>query len=1087
MPGIHDYMHSSAQTTLNTSKCILIQKSSALGLGPGSESPPSPPSSSSTDETAFSVAQLIVALTASTSGSGSSSSRKFRSLTLGLTFLAPALPPSCGWDRGWRRGVIIDNINCDSIDIRGKRKASSRGNLPRLEHSPNKFDLLQAQTQIQGHGQGMQMKEAQETRDDDEYSESIITDGFSTQYGASASSPNGISGSEDGDYLGDLGGEATEVEDERKKVERSRFVEAARKQRDRQAISPPANVCPIQSFPNRRTSKDLTSHPVPAAFTLLPTTLGWRIPLSADRKGKDRERVIGLTLKLTRKRCENALLLGAVIWGVHKLGAQWREKALAGEISLLVGLSILYTTFRYHPIRQRLPSPVPSSNGRPHSPQFAPPISGSHVRDRLGRQSANAAHLSGSSPALASVKDDPRYRVGGGSALYHEEDGQTGLGARGCLWGTEAREYRECLDDGIFFALLLGPLVAAALLHAALSQLAANPDSPLPGDWSIELPLVLPSTPVKRLPSNMITPVPNETIRALSALAISRRNLVQLFTLCGFVLLVHLTRSLHLELKQARQATASPNPQPAVSASLERESSDSSRFAAQQASLNQNAAGTYWLRLGEWKRTKSVVGFSFLVTGGCVIVKIVTAIIGKGVWSDMSPSDIVIATLFYQFSLYVCIRLARRGFTLGELAVVCNAATALFMETINLTRMKILILQIPYIKTYRLPTPLLTFQLALIPGSLLAGFLLSPLLYLSRHLAQKPAHRLRFPHEKPVHRRLLALGFYGGAALVCGGLVGFWAQWLLGGRNPWVWVVYWFFEGKHAWTRPALISYWGGLAAVSVAGWNRQLSRARRHRRYVVPGTAASRGETTSPAPSAGGSGSNSASGASGAGNSDTISGVASQMMDAADQRMPTLSVNARRKFFHALAVVMFIPGIAADPAFTHLSFSVAFAAFNFAEYIRYFALWPFGVSVHLFLNEFLDHKDSGTAILSHFYLLAGCASPLWLEGPSEILAYFGVLSLGIGDALASIVGRKIGRMRWTSSSGKTIEGSIAFLASMLISSGLLWAFGSVQSFKPIPYAIATTLATLLEAFSAQNDNLILPMYGWAIGTLLGV
>jgi hypothetical protein len=38
----------------------------------------------------------------------------------------------------------------------------------------------------------------------------------------------------------------------------------------------------------------------------------------------------------------------------------------------------------------------------------------------------------------------------------------------------------------------------------------------------------------------------------------------------------------------------------------------------------------------------------------------------------MSPSDIVIATLFYQFSIYVCVRLARRGFTLGELAVVCN-------------------------------------------------------------------------------------------------------------------------------------------------------------------------------------------------------------------------------------------------------------------------------------------------------------------------------------------------------------------------------------------------------------------------------
>ena len=92
------------------------------------------------------------------------------------------------------------------------------------------------------------------------------------------------------------------------------------------------------------------------------------------------------------------------------------------------------------------------------------------------------------------------------------------------------------------------------------------------------------------------------------------------------------------------------------------------------------------------------------------------------------------------------------------------------------------------------------------------------------------------------------------------------------------------------------------------------------------------------------------------------------------------------------------------QPAFTHLSFSVAFAFFNFAEYVRYFALWPFGVSVHLFLNEFLDSKDSGTAILSHFYLLAGCASPLWLEGHRDALAYIGVLGLGIGDALVCLL-----------------------------------------------------------------------------------
>lgn len=55
----------------------------------------------------------------------------------------------------------------------------------------------------------------------------------------------------------------------------------------------------------------------------------------------------------------------------------------------------------------------------------------------------------------------------------------------------------------------------------------------------------------------------------------------------------------------------------------------------------------------------------------------------------MSPSDIVIATQFYQFSIYVCVRLARQGFTLGELAAGWNAAMALLMETVNMMRMKV--------------------------------------------------------------------------------------------------------------------------------------------------------------------------------------------------------------------------------------------------------------------------------------------------------------------------------------------------------------------------------------------------------------
>jgi dolichol kinase len=47
--------------------------------------------------------------------------------------------------------------------------------------------------------------------------------------------------------------------------------------------------------------------------------------------------------------------------------------------------------------------------------------------------------------------------------------------------------------------------------------------------------------------------------------------------------------------------------------------------------------------------------------------------------------------------------------------------------------------------------------------------------------------------------------------------------------------------------------------------------------------------------------------------NGKNVSDVATDLLDAADKHVPTLSLNARRKFFHALAVVMFLPGIIVD------------------------------------------------------------------------------------------------------------------------------------------------------------------------------
>jgi hypothetical protein len=155
-----------------------------------------------------------------------------------------------------------------------------------------------------------------------------------------------------------------------------------------------------------------------------------------------------------------------------------------------------------------------------------------------------------------------------------------------------------------------------------------------------------------------------------------------------------------------------------------------------------------------------------------------------------------------------------------------------------------------------------------------------------------------------------------------------WTRWCLGQRDPWLWVVFWILEGKRTWSRPLLLAYWGLLGSISVAGWNRQLARSRRYRpRNATTGT----GENVIvPVPEEPSSYSSESNGSLVGGlnfpnlidnlpalpnipNGANVSLRAADFLDAADKHVPTLSLNARRKFFHALAVAMFLPGVACD------------------------------------------------------------------------------------------------------------------------------------------------------------------------------
>ncbi|KAG5634009.1 hypothetical protein H0H81_003898, partial [Sphagnurus paluster] len=470
----------------------------------------------------------------------------------------------------------------------------------------------------------------------------------------------------------------------------------------------------------------------------------------------------------------------------------------------------------------------------------------------------------------------------------------------GFIWMTVPKNYRESSDDGVFTGLLLGPLIAVGLLVAALRTAASAPPltTPLPTGWRIEPPMELPAS--------------RQALPAIQAVILARYNLVDLGTFCSAILLMHICASWWQEARYRKRGNTKEGERASVPRS-------------------------------EGLRSWYYILFTLCLSAITFGVKVALQSQGYGIWQHLNYFETIFSALFYQFALYMAIRLAHRGFTLGELGLVCFGGTALSMELLNITIARIWPVTTPFIKTYRLPTPLLIFQLALIAGSFLTGILLSPFLVLSRHVAQRPVRRLRNPKDNQRHRRHLALGFYVGTVVIVGGLIGMWTRWTLGSRDPWLWVVFWLLEGRRRWTRPALLVYWAALGSLSVAGWNRQLARSRRYRplggvaaageplavQGDVPATSPGATSVSAPVADAGAAAAASTSVPSSptvAGmsfptlpalpnlpNGAQVSNVATDLLDAADKHVPTLGLNARRKFFHALAVIMFVPGVAFD------------------------------------------------------------------------------------------------------------------------------------------------------------------------------
>ncbi|KAI9987703.1 hypothetical protein PInf_023747 [Phytophthora infestans] len=190
------------------------------------------------------------------------------------------------------------------------------------------------------------------------------------------------------------------------------------------------------------------------------------------------------------------------------------------------------------------------------------------------------------------------------------------------------------------------------------------------------------------------------------------------------------------------------------------------------------------------------------------------------------------------------------------------------------------------------------------------------------------------------------------------------------------------------------------------------------------------------------------------------------------------------RKLFHLLVVLMLGPASLFDAPMLSLSYGVALSVFCLVECVRALSLPPFGRTIAKFMRSFIDHREAGRVILTHSYLLLGCALPLWLvpssSASSPLVMNAGVLALGIGDAMGAVVGSRIGKHKIFGS--KTVEGSVAVFITMVLASISLQNyhtryFVNGDYTQVILLTAAVFLTTVLEAATAQIDNLVLPLF----------
>ncbi|PJF19154.1 hypothetical protein PSACC_00992 [Paramicrosporidium saccamoebae] len=181
------------------------------------------------------------------------------------------------------------------------------------------------------------------------------------------------------------------------------------------------------------------------------------------------------------------------------------------------------------------------------------------------------------------------------------------------------------------------------------------------------------------------------------------------------------------------------------------------------------------------------------------------------------------------------------------------------------------------------------------------------------------------------------------------------------------------------------------------------------------------------------------------------------------------------------MAVIMFIPPLIHDVDWLRFGLAMAACVFILSETFRLFCC---SADSHLtrVMNTFRNGLDSGNAVLSHLWLLLGCAIPVFAVRDTwePSAAASGILSLGILDSAAAIFGMGFGKTRWPGRE-KTIMGSFSGILAYVAVQYLVFSLHSLRNpaTNIVPWFIQGVICAAWEAISDQNDNITLPLVAY--------